>query len=183
MKKLLPVLALCMIIIFLLNSGGIYVFMASVRAGEKMQLWRQIENGLCADMTMQVRIASVDVATEANGFKWEEEGKEFRLNGNMYDVVKSERSGDNIIFTCVNDTREEAMNSMVSDILMQQYSNNQDKKNQACTLLELVPKHYMPAQFKLFFSENKLLLIQHDHVIDYALTGHAQIQLPPPKYL
>lgn len=40
---------------------------------------------------------------------WEEEGKEFLLNGEMYDVVKTKTINGKLILYCINDKKEKSL--------------------------------------------------------------------------
>lgn len=47
--------------------------------------------------------------SDAANVDWVKKGKEFWLNGKLYDVVRSERDGNSIKYTCYDDTEEKAL--------------------------------------------------------------------------
>jgi hypothetical protein len=59
---------------------------------------------------------------------WEEEGKEFYLNNNMYDVVKTSIIRGEKIYFVVNDKKESEVLKQFGNIIRYQQENNQHKK-------------------------------------------------------
>ncbi|MCC7301516.1 MAG: hypothetical protein IT233_02640 [Bacteroidia bacterium] len=57
---------------------------------------------------------------------WVREGKEFKLNGLFYDVVKTETDGKTIIYYCVNDTEEKILFEKLELLCQQQARQNGD---------------------------------------------------------
>jgi hypothetical protein len=51
----------------------------------------------------------VDLTANYQGIVWEEEGKEFFLNGQMYDVAKKEIKNGKTILYCLNDKKEQQL--------------------------------------------------------------------------
>lgn len=41
--------------------------------------------------------------------KWEEQGKEFYLDGEIYDVVRTKEQGDKTVLYCLKDTKEQQL--------------------------------------------------------------------------
>lgn len=51
----------------------------------------------------------VIVAEQNNSFRWEESGKEFSQDGQLYDVVKSVIKNGKTILYCINDVKEKEL--------------------------------------------------------------------------
>jgi len=59
----------------------------------------------------------VIVEDHSNNLEWEEEGKEFSLNGDMYDVVRIEVKNGKTYLYCINDKKEkEILNNLVKAV-------------------------------------------------------------------
>ena len=55
------------------------------------------------------QLEQINETENRNAIVWEEEGKEFSLNNQMYDVAKKESSNGNIILYCLNDKKEKQL--------------------------------------------------------------------------
>ncbi len=51
----------------------------------------------------------IDYTTNNKNISWEEEGKEFFFNGNMYDLVKTKLINDKTYVYCINDEKEKEL--------------------------------------------------------------------------
>ena len=49
------------------------------------------------------------VAEESKSFRWEEEGKEFSQDGQLYDIVKSVHKNGKTVLYCINDVKEQEL--------------------------------------------------------------------------
>ena len=58
---------------------------------------------------------------------WEEDGKEFLFNGEMYDVVKSKTVNGKILLYCINDKKEKALVDRYNSIT--KHNSSSDKKS------------------------------------------------------
>lgn len=60
---------------------------------------------------------------------WEEEGKEFFLNGKMYDVVKTKTVNGMVMLYCINDKKEKAYIDNYNSITKNNSSSDKKGKN------------------------------------------------------
>ncbi len=60
---------------------------------------------------------------------WEEDGKEFLFNGEMYDVVKTTIVDNKTILYCINDKKEKALVEKYNSITKQNSSSDKKGKN------------------------------------------------------
>lgn len=67
----------------------------------------------------------VDVAANAAKMHWEEDGREFSINGEMFDVVRVKLRHGKKIILCINDKREE---QLVRDYKLGTKQNTDDPK-------------------------------------------------------
>lgn len=59
--------------------------------------------------TPETQFEVFDLGQNGNNIKWEKEGKEFMLNGEMYDVAKIKKVNDRILLYCLNDKKEKEL--------------------------------------------------------------------------
>ena len=72
--------------------------------------------------------SSLETIKDNDQIDWEEEGKEFYLNGNMYDVVKTKFIHGEKIFYVVNDERESEVLKKFENTIRIQHQQDQNRK-------------------------------------------------------
>jgi hypothetical protein len=99
MKKLL---SFVLAFVFFYSIIGFYLNFTIERYRLKEEIKEKIISSLPENELIQLKLSSV----ENKKLIWMEEGKEFRYNGNMYDVVKIKRSSGITFYFCFNDEKE-----------------------------------------------------------------------------
>jgi c-di-AMP phosphodiesterase-like protein len=98
-------LSILLTLIFLFNSGGYYLWYTVQQKKITEDVEQQIRKGLNReDLTLVV----VSLSGE-NRVNWIKPFKEFRLNGEMYDVVCSKTEGQNKYYYCIIDSKEKQL--------------------------------------------------------------------------
>lgn len=69
----------------------------------------------------------LDRAAIDAGGSWEEPGKEFRINGHMYDVIRSRTTRDTTWLFCLDDENEERLD-LQSDLVTRTNQDQPDKR-------------------------------------------------------
>jgi hypothetical protein len=111
---------------------------------------------------------------ELNAAEWEKPGKEFWLNGNLYDIVKTEKHNEIIYYWCINDDQEKELFATLDNLV----GKRMNKENE-----QLVKKN---AAFEWFCNDLQIILkrnLQDDNIIKnlYLLKHYcADIYLIPP---
>lgn len=70
----------------------------------------------------------IELDKNAAAIRWEEEGKEFTLNGSMYDVKRIEKKAGKTLLYCINDRKEELL---IKKMIGTVQKNQHNKKNAA----------------------------------------------------
>lgn len=129
------------------------------------------ENELCV-ITIPVK--------ELKNIDWKREGKEFKRNGSMYDIVRSKMEKDVIHYYCVNDEQETKLFVHLEETVNQQINNDKSPIGRtAKNLLKLFK--YIPCEKFVFTLENKSL---QSPVFDYSFfysPVYIEIPTPPPN--
>ena len=60
-------------------------------------------------------------------FKWTREGKEFKYNDEMYDIVKIEKHKNKITYYCLHDKDEKDLTQIFNSLLKKNNSNNNSR--------------------------------------------------------
>jgi len=91
-----------LLIVFIAHVG--YYFIYSYQQYKVRQtVKRQLLNAM-PDSFFQVIVAHQNAS-----FSWEEEGREFYQDGQMYDVVKSVEQNGKLLLYCINDKKEDEL--------------------------------------------------------------------------
>ncbi len=86
----------------------------------KKQIKLSIKNGVPENELVVFKFPNDKKVQRKLGVRWIE-GHEFKYKGNMYDVVKTLKKGNEIIYYCINDHQEKSLfsnlNQYVNDVL------------------------------------------------------------------
>lgn len=110
---------------------------------------------------------------------WEREGKEFRKNGQMFDVVRRVDKKDTVILYCVNDKQESVLFANLDEILSKNAEKNghHGKISKLLTLTFVVPeKLHAPRQFYVYTSFPSCIVNSYK-------SPSEKIKLPPPRFI
>lgn len=87
--------------------------------------------------------------------QWIKPGKEFRLNGSMFDVVRKEFKNGKLVFQCINDTQETKLFADLDELVKKRMNGDTDEEKKNLT------KDFL----KLFFDSEDILWIPSSPVL------------------
>jgi len=123
MKKILSIF---LIFVFFYSIMGFYLNFEIVKLRIKEEVKERIIKTLPDNELSMIKISSGD----KEKIKWLEEGKEFRYNGNMYDVVRIKKGIDATYYYCFNDKKEYKLLAHLDKLVKEQTDNSQSRTNQ-----------------------------------------------------
>lgn len=161
-------------ILFLLaivgSQSGYYLFNVLQQYQLKEQVKKQLVENI-TDSSLQLIVAN-----QHYSFRWEEEGKEFYQDGQLYDVVKSVTKDGNTILYCINDKKEE---ELLSRLEKETKSAN---GNAALQILKipLTDNYFQQIEPTIY---NRPVFEQHYFYFDAAITAlYKEVYAPPPRF-
>lgn len=171
MKRLIPIL---IIIAFWFSAIGYFhvykIMQAEIRHNIKVKLEQDVPEHELTVITF----------SSSDEIDWVREGKEFRLDGKMYDVVRRQHENGLLVFFCIDDRQETALISQIEKLLKDSMQN--DKKtssNSLRTLLQLIPNLFYQDGFQnQEFLVGSCLLQDLFH--EDLLEGFLLLHTPPP---
>ena len=98
-------IAAVLLLLFLFNLGGSYVVFIILQHRISLEIKAMIRNGMEDEELTVIVVAS---GSESD-VSWIKPGKEFTLNGEMFDVVKSKTENGRILYYCINDRTEKKL--------------------------------------------------------------------------
>jgi hypothetical protein len=161
-------LSVIILMFFLFNIGGYYLWFSFVKNSIQKEIRREIRQGLSEkDLTL----ISVPVKDEKE-ICWIKPGKEFTYRGKMYDVVKTRISDDMKFYYCIDDVKEKKLIAGFSKI---------PESNQKARKL-IGSFHYIYViQPESFFHIHETS--NHEYFVKSFDTASAikEVTIPPPK--
>jgi hypothetical protein len=123
MKK---ILSLVLVFVFFYGIMGFYLNFEIQQYKIKEEIKERIIHNLPEKELTLLRISSSD----KEKITWTENDKEFRYNGNMYDVVKIKAGTDTTYYYCFNDEKESKLFVNLDKLVKEQTDNSQSRTNQ-----------------------------------------------------
>lgn len=166
MRKALSIL---LTFIFLFNIAGYYLWFAVQQKKIKEDVEQQIRKGLSSE-DLSVVIVPLN---GQNQLKWIKPAKEFRLNGEMYDVVRSKTNGQNKYYYCIIDNKEK---KLIANFHRTHTSKKEaDKRNKNTLNDRFIPKNYF------IINTNYPVNIDYQQLTIALVSNILKIPSPPPK--
>jgi hypothetical protein len=119
-----------------------------------------------------------DIQKGKISFKWIHT-REFKYNGDMYDIVKMEETNEQLIVHCINDTKEKKLEKDFEREFENNTSNKRQKSENNNPFKTLITEAVSESVSKL--SEGKKLKYGFNYFESYK-PNYMEILFPPPKY-
>lgn len=120
----------------------------------------------------------IDVEQFSTSIDWKEEGKEFALNGVMYDVVKTTTLNGRLLIYCLNDQKEKQLiNSLVKAIHSGQ-TNTNGKSGKQSVKFQL-PVYVIPDNLSDLFTTDLQKPLQNRTAMQFSSSVQELIDPPP----
>jgi len=140
-----------------------------VKAAVKKELLSVQDN--CLDV--------IELNQNKQSIMWEEEGREFRLNNEMYDVKKTVIKNGKTYLYCLSDKKEEALLKKAGAAAHQNNSKPGNNKNKH--ILKLQANDYLLTGNLISFYSSQQPLQQFFIFNEQALSNPGDIVVPPPR--
>lgn len=109
---------MCLLLLFL-SQGGYHLFY-TIR---QYEIEEEMKHRLLSSVPERL-LEVVDEATNKHNIEWEEEGREFYLHGQLYDVAYIKVVNGRTLIYCLNDVKEEKLLSDLAKITGNQADQN-----------------------------------------------------------
>lgn len=138
MKK---ILAIFIVVLLLFNSMGYYIVFKATQYAIKKEIKNIIKQGVPDKDFSLIKVAAADFQKRA-ALEWLDK-KEFRYQGQMFDVVRYNTCNDTTYYYCINDKQEEKLFSNL-DKLIEHHSKKTDAtRSKARGIYKNIIRHYV----------------------------------------
>lgn len=156
-----------------------YIFLKNEIRLVKKKAKHKIEEAIAFEDLTKLTF-SINEVKELLVFKGE---KEFEYKGNMYDIIYSNKSDNNITYWCVNDNEETALNNKVNDLLTLMLQKNAKKSTHQRIVAKYFPNYYQNKTERLL-SVYHLSQIHQNSIYRFSCkTFQTAPDSPPPKHI
>jgi hypothetical protein len=150
---------------------GFYLNFTIEQYRVKEEIKEKIISSLPENELIQVKISLAD----HKKLTWMEDGKEFRYDGNMYDVVKIKRSSGITCYYCFNDEKESKLFANLDKMVKAQTDNSPSRTTQKKqTITYFAPS----SMFTQLLAETPVLFFEFSSRYKSVTTN---ILSPPPR--
>lgn len=163
--------------IFLFNTAGYFITFKVLQSQIKKEVKREIKRQVPNSELTVIEISK----KQLQNFIWEEEGKEFYHQGNLYDIVRSDESATSFTYYCISDKQEEALFENLDDyidnnIAAQKSTKSSSSKKTADSSLKL----YFNTEISFSYCNNfiKSTFVTTSEIYSSVCT---EISSPPPE--
>lgn len=155
---------------------GYFIIFNTLQYQAKTEIKRSIKNNLPQN---KLTVIAVPIK-EIPGLDWYEDNQEFRYQGKMYDIVRSETKNNIRYYYCINDTQEDdlfaSLGEHISKHVNQDVSHNKNTKN---VIQKVIKDYYFEQCLRApgIFS----IRLQYAHTTSIYCCFSLTINSPPPK--
>jgi len=114
---------------------------------------------------------------EYDGLNWLEKGKEFRLNGKMYDIASIQKTKNSVTVFCSYDTKETRVRQVFANLL----SGSSTKGLPLRQLVKIIGQKYLQKNFNLEFFRSPQLWVFKPYTFS-VITFSPDLPKPPPDF-
>ncbi|NPD45594.1 MULTISPECIES: hypothetical protein [unclassified Lentimicrobium] len=174
MKKAFSILFL---FVFLYNLVGYYIVFNMVQFQVKDEVKYLIKHFVPQEELVLISIEN----SKSYLLAWTKPNKEFRYQGQMFDIVEKQIKDNKIIYSCIHDFKESKLFENLDIHIKNYISHHPEQQNKTKNLLNIMAKLF-------FFQRNTLLLESHSRIkkINTIYIQNYQsivldLQYPPPQ--
>ena len=128
-------------------------------------------------LVKQLSFYKEDIQHNNIDFQWEKKGKEFKFNGEMYDVINSTISNDSVHFFAIKDNVENKLIEHYASLLKSQTN----KKSNSSSILKLLTSVYIYTTDELMFFSEKPILVHTSLYLTMSSSIVLGVVAPPPQ--
>ncbi|MBX7206654.1 MAG: hypothetical protein K1X81_14625 [Bacteroidia bacterium] len=168
--------SLCLLVVMLYNIAGYYMVVKVMRRHLKervktVRLHQQVFPGL-----QVVKESKFTLSAGKSKLVFVQQD-EFRLDGEMYDIISTVEQGDEVWYYCVKDKQEDKLLAS-----LQQLVNENTTSKNAKQLLKSLLKDYIPMEIQGL--NLPAILVEQNYFVSFFADfskGHLQLPANPPE--
>lgn len=167
-----------MLILFISHGSAQLLILRVIQTHHRRNVFQSIENGTCENELVLFKFSNEELKKGSSHIEWVEEN-EFRIEGEMYDVVKKEFKEDTMYLYCLHDEKESVLYSGIVKIINKLFGEEKDNAGKLNTINNILSEFYTASELNNFYPEetSNNLPIKIFHLLD----GDRLVDTPPPR--
>ena len=166
--------------LLLVQMQGTWVVFKLQQVAVRHEVKQQIRAGVPESDLVTLRIAKVWEKTPNARFE-REHSKEFRFDGEMYDIIRSREEGDTTVYICIHDVKESGLFADLERLIEEEIDQPINKKSRE-SMQQLIAAKYVQKSFTLSFVLSASAVVRSP-MNEPMISEDLQIDSPPPKIL
>lgn len=147
----------------------------------QMQVRREIKTRIKNSVPFH-ELHTINASRNAEKMHWHQEGKEFQLNGKMYDIVHVETQNGETIYHCVDDVDEARLFAHLDDLVNENMDHDQSTRGKtARNLLKHFSQVYIVPVLNVSTQTTENYQITYTPYLKNALGYKPEKLTPPPQ--
>ena len=162
--------------VFLFNTIGLLTLFISERAILLSRAELMIHQ-----VTAENEVLIVVDASEKSALVWIRDGKEFRYNDLMYDVIRIEKKGDKTFYYCLDDRKDSDLFAMIDHAMNKQSDHGRSSRHGHSQVVKLIlsTRFISPVQLLLPFRSSTPT--EHPSLTSLYSFIFCREETPPPQ--
>ena len=144
-KKSISILILS---IFIYNAIGFLAVHQALSTYYKYLGMKQVEKPSKEEMIEILVFNKKDILNNRINFRWIH-SREFKYNGDMYDIVEKNETDDKLIVYCINDTKEKKLEEEFEKRVRKNSSEDKNRSNVSSTSFKFLSEPAQTEELKL----------------------------------
>lgn len=175
MKRLTAILLLIVFTYSFLGAGFVYnIWLYSIKKEVKQKLEKEL-----VEESAIIKVPAKWEENPPDQFQWYEE-HEFRYRGQMYDIIRKERHGDQIWYYCHWDKAETELLNNLSEYVASHLQQNPDKQQKKAFLKTFLDKSFLAGSIEWDINHLSKKFAYLPYQKSYT-NIHPEIDPPPPR--
>lgn len=173
LKKAVSILLLIGLLVY---TGGSFVAFKFMQFQKKQEVKAFIKENPKSSLAEKLSFCVKDLNNNSN-FEWEEEGKEFKLYDEMYDVINSVTIKDTVHFLAIKDKGE----SLLIEHFQTLMKHQTNKSSNSTSLLKLLTSVFVITNNELVFFSHQSFLVHFSSYFFVPASITKGVTIPPPQ--
>lgn len=175
--KLRKAFSILLLFVFLYNLVGYYVVFNMIQFQVKDEVKYLLKHNVPLEDLVLISIEN----NESSLLTWTKPHKEFRYQGQMYDVVLKEIKGSKTLYSCIHDFKESKLFENLDIHIKNYISHHPEQQNKTKSLLNIMAKLFFLQKNTLSLETYSLIKKTHSVYTQNYQSIALDLRYPPPQ--
>jgi hypothetical protein len=144
----------------------------------RSEIKQQLKAGVPEDELVNLKIAKVWEEEPNDRFE-REHSREFRFDGEWYDIMRSQDLGDTTLYVCIHDVKESRLFERLAELTLAEMSEPEQEENRLLILSNFISDYHFESEKLSLIDLNSNRLLYDQRSLD--IRNYHPIICPPPN--